>query len=100
MHWIQMQKEKGSDQVERQVMSLIRHTFSDLSIPNPSEFHIYPWSNGCSYWTPGSYDVEAVCQSSRSISKRIYACGESLNHCQAWVESALESTNQMLAKLD
>ena len=95
-HWIRLQKAKGSGEVRRQVMGLIRHTFPDRSIPEPHQFHIYPWSNGCSYWAPGHYDVEAVCQKSRKISNRLYACGESLNHCQAWVESALESTNAML----
>ena len=95
-HWMNLQKTKGTGEVKRQIMSLVRQTFPDKSIPNPHQFKIYPWSDGCTYWAPGTYDVEATVVKSRKISSRIFACGESLNHCQTWVEAALESANAML----
>ena len=95
-HWMNLLHDKGLYEVKQQIMSLVRQTFPERSIPNPYQFKVYPWSHGCSYWSPGSYDVEATCVKSRKISDRIYACGESLNHCQTWVEAALESAIAMM----
>jgi hypothetical protein len=95
-HWMNLLHDKGLREVEHQIMRLVRETFPERSIPNPHQFKVYPWTHGCSYWSPGSYDVEATCVKSRKISNRIYACGESLNHCQTWVEAALESAIAMM----
>jgi monoamine oxidase len=98
-NWIQILKKKGIKEVQKQIMSLIRHTFPHRSIPEPNQFKVYPWERGCSYWTSGNYDVTAALEKSYQISPKIYACGESLSHKQAWVESALESATNLLAKL-
>jgi monoamine oxidase len=99
LHWMRIHKEKGLAEVKRQVMSLIRHTFPHRTIPNPLEFKIYPWSNGCTYWAPGLYDPEALLKKAYIVSDRIYACGESLALRQCWVESAFESATAMLKEI-
>jgi hypothetical protein len=98
-NWIQILNKKGIKEVQKQVMSLIRHTFPHRSIPEPNQFKAYPWDRGCSYWTSGTYDVAASLEKSYQISPKIYACGESLSFKQAWVESALESATNLLKRL-
>jgi len=98
-NWIQILNKKGIKEVQKQIMSLIRHTFPHRSIPEPHQFKAYPWDRGCSYWTPGTYDVDASLEKSYQISPKIYACGESLSFKQAWVESALESATNLLKRL-
>jgi monoamine oxidase len=80
-------------------MGLVRKTFPERTIPEPHIFKMYPWSSGCTYWLPGSYSPERVCDKALQVTDRIYACGESLAVRQGWVESALESASNMLAKI-
>jgi hypothetical protein len=97
--WIQILNKKGLKEVQRRIMSLIRHTFPHRSIPEPHQFKAYSWMHGCTYWTSGNYDPVAMLEKSHQVSPKIYACGESLSLKQAWVESALESATNLLAKL-
>jgi monoamine oxidase len=98
-YWIKMLDTKHRPFVQDKVMKEIRLLFPDLSIPEPTEFHTYPWHDGCSYWRPGLYDPEAMCKSSLRVSKHVSACGESLSMRQAWIEGALESAAELVKQL-
>ena len=98
-HWMNVYEKKGLAEVKRQIMSLIRHTFPHRSIPEPHTFKIYPWSNGCTYWTPGLYCPKTLLSTSYKVTDRVFACGESLAYKQCWVESALESAANMLKEI-
>ena len=98
-NWIQILNKKGIKEVQKQIMSLIRHTFPHRSIPEPHQFKAYPWIHGCSYWTSGNYDPATLLEKSYHVSPNIYACSESLSMKQAWVESALESATNLLTRL-
>ena len=95
-HWINLQKKKGDAIVEKEVMKHIRGLFPDLEIPDPLLFKIHPWTSGCTYWTPGLYDVRKMSDESHQLSKRVFACGESISLRQAWAEGALESAETLL----
>jgi len=98
-YWIKMLDTKHRPFVQEKVMKEIRSLFPDLTIPEPTEFHTYPWHDGCSYWRPGSYDPEAMCRQLR-VSKHISVCGESVSMRQAWIEGALESATELLTHLE
>ena len=98
-YWIKMLDTKHRPFVQKVVMKEIRSLFPDLSIPEPTEFHTYPWHDGCSYWCPGSYDPEVMCRTALRVSKHVSACGESLSMRQAWIEGALESATELLTQL-
>ena len=99
-YWIKMLDTKHRPFVQDKVMKEIRSLFPDLSIPEPTEFHTYPWHDGCSYWRPGSYDPEMMCRNALKVSKHVSACGESLSMRQAWIEGALESATELLKHLE
>ena len=100
-YWIK--KPKG--RAEKEVMAAIRALLPTYSIPDPTEFHIYPWPSGCTYWRPGSYDPAQMIRDSLQLGGGpqagpshggLYACGESLSLKQAWIEGALDSADDLL----
>lgn len=99
LYWIGLQKRKGDEAVQQAVMKGIRDLFPDTHIPDPLLFKIHPWSSGCTYWLPGHYDVKALSKASHCLTKRVFACGESISLQQAWVEGALESVETLLPLL-
>jgi monoamine oxidase len=98
-YWIKLQKEKGNKVVQSAVMSHVRQLLPDIDIPEPRLFKIHPWTSGCTYWCPGSYDVETMSRDAHKLTKRVYACGESIALKQCWMEGSLESADQALKLL-
>ena len=95
-HWIKEQKRIGDEGVGAAVLREIRATYPDRDIPDPTLFKIYPWTSGCTYWTPGDYDPVRMSQEAMILGDRVFACGESISLKQAWVEGALESAEALL----
>jgi hypothetical protein len=85
---------------EDRVMQEIRRLFPDKTIPDPIYFKQHLWGAGCTYWTPGAYDVKTVSQQSLHPMPRIYPglfmCGESFAIHQCWMESALDQADKLL----
>lgn len=94
--WIKMKKEKGEEAVKDAIMKGIRKLLPDKDIGEPSAFVIHPWSNGCTYWLPGSYDPATMAKESLNPGPGLFVCGESFSMRQAWVEGALESAHALL----
>jgi hypothetical protein len=94
-HWM-----KHSGKNEKPVMQEIRQLFPDVMIPDPIYFKEHPWSKGCTYWLPGSYDVkEASQQSLHPMPQKfpgLFMCGESFAENQCWMESALDQADKLL----
>jgi monoamine oxidase len=77
-------------------------------IPEPTWIQAYEWSEGTTYWKPGSYDPaqqgKAILQPKPSIQPNLFICGESFSEKQAWIEGALEHadllwTSQLASQL-
>ena len=64
------------------------------AVPEPIWIQAYEWSEGTTYWKPGSYDPiqqgKAILQPKPSDQPNLYICGESFSEKQAWIEGALE----------
>ena len=97
--WINLQKKKGDAFVQKEVMKHIRALFPGTHIPEPLLFKIHPWTSGCTYWTPGLYDVRRMSDEAHQLTNRVFACGESISLRQAWTEGALESAETLLKLL-
>ena len=91
---------KSPEAVEKEVMRRIRSLFPDLDVPDPIFFKMHAWTDGCTYWKPGRYDI--VEESKRSIHPDpihlpgLFVCGESFAVLQCWMECAIEQTDHML----
>ena len=92
--------DSGDNDVKEIVMTKIRKLFPELNIPDPIFFKQHPWYDGCTYWLPGTYNVEE--ESNKSLNPRpksmpnLFMCGESFAVKQCWVESALVQADKLL----
>jgi len=90
----------GLKRVEHAVLAEIRKLFPQYRIPNPILFKFFPWHSGCTYWLPGTYDVEE--ESTKSLQPLpdtmpcVFMCGESFAVHQCWMESALDQADKLL----
>ncbi len=91
----------GEDDTGDRIVNEVRNMFPDRKIPDPVFFKAHPWTSGCTYWLPGSYDPaevskDALCPFS---DWNLFCCGESFSLRQAWMEGALEHADQLLERL-
>jgi monoamine oxidase len=90
-YWIDRVKKRGREAVQREVLEEIRKLFPEKRVPDPKEFHMYPWHSGCTFWLPGVYDPVEESKRAHVIDEEgIFCCGESFSLRQAWMEGALE----------
>jgi monoamine oxidase len=100
-HWIELLKEKtGEAKIMNQIMTQVRSLFPETEIPDPHYVKIFPWEDGCSYWTPGSYDFNRVSKASvqplPDSLPNVYMCGESWAYDQCWVKCAIDQAQHCL----
>jgi hypothetical protein len=94
--WMKM----SESELRRRISSEVRSLFPDRSIPPPLFLKTHAWTDGCTYWKPGHYDV--VEESKRSLHPmkeqmpHLFVCSESFSLHQSWVESALEQADCLL----
>jgi len=101
-YWMDRVKRLGEITVIHECMDELRSLFPDRTIPNPIFHKIHAWPDGCSYWTPGNYDIETVSYEAFSPIKsmpNLYMCGESWSTKQAWVEGALVHAKALVASI-
>ncbi len=96
-------EQRGERALQKAVMKDVRALFPDKKIPDPVFIRGHYWETGCTYWLPGDYDVKAeslaACYPLPTTLPRVFVCGESFSLRQAWVEGALEHTEQCMTVL-
>jgi hypothetical protein len=100
-YWLKKVDSVKQEKIEAEVMGHIRALFPERKIPDPVFFKVHPWYDGCSYWTPGNYDIEKASWAAiRPLETMpdVWMCGESWNPCQCWVDSALNHAKRLLEK--
>ena len=68
-------------------------------IPHPTYFKIHYWNVGAHYWKPG-YDSEKISELMINPLKNVYICGEAFSQKQAWIEGGLETSEEVVRKLE
>lgn len=91
---------KGEKALGSFILKELRFLFPDRKIPEYLFFKSHPWTYGCTYWKPGTYDVEKMSYDSMHPDPKglpsVYLCGESFSTRQAWMEGALDHADQLL----
>ena len=95
-YWMAMKSAHNAYTVQEAVMRDIRALYPEKTIPDPTEFKLYPWHAGCTYWTPGEYDPHTLSREALYIRPTLFCCGESFSTRQAWMEGALEHADMLL----
>lgn len=100
--WTRILESKGEIALQNAIMKKTREVFPELTIPNPMVFKAHHWKYGCSYWLPGLYDVKKesvhLMNPLPAAYPNVYVCGESYSLKQAWIEGAIEHSEEMLEK--
>lgn len=90
-------KERGEKALQDRVMRDVRKVFPGLTIPDPVFMRPHFWELGASYWVPGEYEPEDVSRESLRFGEtNVFVAGETFSLRQAWVEGALEQTENVL----
>jgi monoamine oxidase len=101
-HWTHILRSKGEKVLEKEIMKSIRELFPSITIPDPIFFKAHDWPTGCTYWLPGLYNPKEmskkIMQPFPNTLHNVFVCGESFSMRQAWVEGALEHSEEMLRK--
>ncbi len=90
-HWIDLEEKALVNAVQKEVRKLFGQ-----SVPDPEWVQKHPWPGGCTYWTPGAYDVEKAIHKAMHPRDRLWVVGESVAKHQAWIESALQSAERLI----
>lgn len=95
---IKMLDEKGEEKTGDWIVEQARKAFPTNEIPDPLFFKAHPWTSGCTYWLPGSYDPSTISKEALKpfSDMNLYCCGESFSMRQAWMEGALEHADLLL----
>lgn len=90
--------EQGEEKTGDLIVEQVRKMFPEKKIPDPLFFKAHPWTSGCTYWLPGTYDphVESKKALKPFPDKNLFCCGESFSLKQAWMEGALEHADLLL----
>ena len=80
------------------LLSELKRLFPSLTL-DMEWAHAYEWSDGCSYWLPGSYNPvtegTSALQPFPTTSPHLHLVGESFSQRQAWMEGALEHAQEL-----
>jgi hypothetical protein len=82
--------------IQANIMKEVRNTFKGFNIPDPIYFKVHEWTHGTTYWLPGNYDPVKESRRFLTIAPDVHVCGESYSMRQAWIEGALEHSNQLI----
>jgi hypothetical protein len=89
---------RGEEATGDYLVEEVRKMFPEKTIPDPLFFKSHPWTSGCTYWLPGSYDPYK--ESKKALKPfpdlNLFCCGESFAIRQAWMEGALEHADLLL----
>lgn len=85
--------------LEAAIASSVKALFPDMIIPSPTYLKKHDWPEGCTYWLPGPYSIQAAIHEAMNPSPNLYVVGESISLHQTWIEGALESADTLLQKI-
>jgi monoamine oxidase len=88
-------RHKTGQALEDALETELSRLYPDREIPKPTYVKSHLWPQGCSYWRPGTYDVEKASTAAYNPLPNLYICGECNSVSQAWVESALASAERL-----
>ena len=85
------------NRLEKDLRDNLAKVFPYMRIPDPTYLETYYWNGGVHYWKPGIDSQQLYKEIMMPISGvPLYICGESYSMRQAWIEGALESTEDVI----
>mgnify|MGYP006087583405 CR=1 FL=1 len=89
----------SKNQMMRELKENIFKTFG-IKIPKPRYTKKCYWDIGTAFWLPNYDSTKLIPEIMKPFkSKNIYICGENYSRSQAWIEGALETSNEVVKKI-
>jgi monoamine oxidase len=89
-------RHKNDETLQKAIQEEVKKLFPDRDIPDPIYLKKHDWEQGCTYWKKGNYNIDEALLEAQNPANNLYICGESVSKHQSWVESALESAEQLM----
>ena len=70
--------------------------FPDLQIEDPTHIYNNYWNHGACYWKPGVNSNKLKPKILKPTKDNLFICGDSFSSRQAWMEGALDTSNEIL----
>ena len=70
--------------------------FPDIKIEDPTHIYNHYWNHGACYWKPGIDSDKLKPKILKPTKHNLYICGDSYSSRQAWMEGALDTSNEVL----
>jgi hypothetical protein len=97
-YWKKLEEEEGLDKVNEKLVELMKKTTGIKNIPIPIKTKIYYWKDGVGYWKIGVNSSE-ISEKMISPFPNLFVCGENYAKSQQWIESALETAENVIHRL-
>lgn len=93
----------GEAALQKTILADLRSVFPEYDVPDPVFFKPHPWTEGVTYWLPGTYSPEVeTLEALHPFPQKhpdLYVCNESFCLRQGWMEGSVEHAELLLKKL-
>lgn len=93
--------DQGPEKLEEELTKQLKKLFPKKKIPKTSYLKAHTWFNGVHLWKKG-FEALPISQEIQQPFKNesLFICGEAYSERQGWVEGALESSEEVLKKIN
>jgi len=102
-HYWNRKNKEGNAAMNDALEKYLKQLFPDVPIPKPKWIKSFFWNTGGNIWLPGKDSdtlskkmLQPFNNNNNNNNNHIYVIGESYSQWQAWVEGALQTSNQFL----
>lgn len=93
--------DKGSKVLEQELSKQLKKLFPKKKIPQATYLKAHYWHNGVHFWKKGregEVEMQKITQPFKN--ENLYICGESYSLRQGWVEGALETSQEVIDRIN
>jgi monoamine oxidase len=84
---------------DKKIAESLKRLFPDRNIPKYKKKYHFFWEFGAAYWKKGS-DSKKIHDQMLNPSTNLYICGDSFSNHQAWMEGALQTSDEVFDLLN
>jgi hypothetical protein len=88
--------DKNNKNQKKELMRQLNLIFPDLKIEDPTHLYNHYWNHGACYWKPGVNSDKLKSKILKPTKHNLFICGDSYSSRQAWMEGALDTSNEIL----
>ena len=87
---------KNYSNQKKELSKQLKLIFPELKIDEPSHIFNHYWNHGACYWKTNTNSDKLIPKILKPTKDNLFICGDSYSSRQAWMEGALDTSNQLL----